>query len=263
LQVGGAGIQWNGPTTFSSSSETTFASVSETTIASGATFTHNGAFYVDGPGVVYVRTNGFIIVQSTGEISVQTGGHLDIETGGALNWRSGSLSTAASGSTVQFADGSVLNLGGTVNFGGTSEVYGNIELANGNVQFLGTQPTSTADPGANNMACGTNMVKAWGTVRFTGGAATILDGYNIASVAIEASGGNAAVVFARDMANANYAVTYGVGGSAHSRKYATTQGTDKLVSGFKFNVWSEADETNYDLDGGGSIDVSFCVMGRQ
>jgi hypothetical protein len=106
-------------------------------------------------------------------------------------------------------------------------------------------------------------MKAWATIQFTGGAATVLDGYNIASVTISI-GTIAVVTMARAMANADYAVVHSVGGTGHARKYATTQDTGKTTTVFRFNVWDEIAGTNVGLDDGGTnIIVSVCVMGRQ
>jgi hypothetical protein len=76
----------------------------------------------------------------------------------------------------------------------------------GGVQFNGTQPAKTADPGGN-AAHATNQVKAWAHITTDGaGNATIEDGYNIAT-AVPAAGDGVDLTFARAMANALYAVT--------------------------------------------------------
>lgn len=158
-------------------------------------------------------------------------------------------------------------LAGT-NLAATSAVSGATVSATGAlsgqyVNATGTQPASTADPGANRMH-GTNLVKAWIAVQFNAGVVTVLDGFNTSSVTISGINTQGVVVFARAMANANYAITYGCGGVSGARNYATTVSTGKATTGFMFNVWDEAAGAVVDLTNGGTnVIVSVCVMGRQ
>jgi hypothetical protein len=74
-----------------------------------------------------------------------------------------------------------------------------LEVSTGNAAFTGTQPVKTADPGANNYACGTNMAKAWALVDIDTGTITLTDGYNAASLAF--NGNNIRLTFARAITN--------------------------------------------------------------
>jgi hypothetical protein len=152
------------------------------------------------------------------------------------------------------------NVTGPVNVTGAIDASGTIDGSS----FIasGTQPASSADPGANTLHA-TNMVKAWAAVQFNAGTVTVLDGYSIASVATSL-GTVGVVTMARAMANANYAVVYSVGGTDHSRKYATTQATGKTTTVFQFNVWDELAAGAVDLsDPATNLVVSICVIGRQ
>lgn len=279
IQIGGAGFRWNGPSLFHSTSTTTFS----------------GSSTVSMQGTMTVSSTGSVVIGSSGEISVTSGGEVTLATGSGMTWEDGSLIQADDGCTFQLADGSVINFGGIVNFGVTSEIFGaprlassatltaqsgaavtmasgsTLTAASGSTVTLGgatnvtaSQPASTADPGANNRLVGTNLVKAWAVISINDGSFTVLDGYNIASVSIDGiSNFQANIVFARAMANANYAVTYGVGGAGGVRCYANTSAT-KSTTGFGFNVQSEIAAANIDLtDTPGTLEVSICVMGRQ
>lgn len=151
INIGGDGFNFTATTAFASTSTTSFAS--------GASVTNDGSWAVRNTGRLYLQTNGMIVVQSTGEISVQTGGRLDIETGGAMNWRDGSLSTAEDGSTVQFADGSVLSIAGTLNFTGSSEIYGSPDLQSGATLTIGTGAAIAASTGSTSIfATGSSVI---------------------------------------------------------------------------------------------------------
>jgi hypothetical protein len=270
IQIGGAGFRWNAGTLFSATSTTTWAGSS--TIAMEGTMT--------------VSATGSIVIGSSGELTVQSGGEINLEDGSAMTWADGSLIQAEDGSTFQLADGSVINFGGIVNFGATSEIFGaprlasaatftaqsgsTIAAASGSTVTLGgtttvtqSQPSSSADPGADNRLVGTNLVKAWGAVHIDTGVVTVLDGYNVSNVTISLSS-IGVVTLARAMANADYAVVISIGGNQHQRKYATVQATSKSTTVFRFNVWDEIAGTNVDLtDASTDIVVSFLVMGRQ
>ena len=74
-----------------------------------------------------------------------------------------------------------------------------LEVGAGNAVFTGTQPVKTADPGANNYACGTNIAKAWALLDIDSGTITTTDGYNAASFAFNS--GNVVITFARAITN--------------------------------------------------------------
>jgi hypothetical protein len=92
--------------------------------------------------------------------------------------------------------------GNVVAGGGITATAGDISAGAG-IHFTGTQPTPTADPG-QNYAHATNQVKVWAVISVTGGAATLVDGYNVSSVSV--SGAGVRIFFNRDFATAEYAV---------------------------------------------------------
>jgi hypothetical protein len=83
-----------------------------------------------------------------------------------------------------------------------------IEISTGHAIFTGTQPAITDNPGANNLQCATNVLKAWGQFLVApdgvgGITATINGGYNLASVAlVGGSVDKLRVSFVRSMADA-------------------------------------------------------------
>lgn len=140
IQIGGAGFQWNAASAFASTSSTTWAGSS--TVSMLGTFT--------------VSATGSIVIGSSGEISVTSGGEITLATGSAMTWEDGSLVQVDDGATVQFADGSVLNLGGILNFGATSEIFGDPRLASG--------ATLTAQSGSDVvMGSGSTLTAASGS----------------------------------------------------------------------------------------------------
>lgn len=172
--------------------------------------------------------------------SVGATGHIDIASGGSVNVASGGALNVASG--------------------GTLAVNGNVSTP---LNMTATQPAATADPGANNQVHATNVAKAWARMPVGGGAVSISDGYNVASVSLSTMTNSLSVTFARAMANANYAVVFGVEDDASVLAYPVINGT-KSTSGFDFNLWS--------ITGGGALvtlatastrKVSFQVFARQ
>lgn len=103
----------------------------------------------------------------------------------------------------QFTGGSSGGLGVKA-IGGADGGYA-LEVSTGNAVFTGAQPASGADPGADNYACPTNLVKAWGTFEITLGTPSMVDDYSVDSVAVDAS--VMTVTLARPMANSTYSVT--------------------------------------------------------
>jgi hypothetical protein len=140
---------------------------------------------------------------------------LFIASGGEATVQNGGLLTVASSGTITAASGSTINISGTVNVktggvanvesGGTlSSASGAAVELNSTVLLGATQPAKNADPGANNRLYSTNTLKAWGKISTDGaGSYTIDDGYNIASVTVNAA--YVEITWARAFANADYA----------------------------------------------------------
>ncbi len=137
-------------------------------------------------------------------------------------------------------------------------------MSTGNAQFVGTQPIKTADPGHNNVACGTNQAKAWGSITVTNNGSgvaifTLNDGYNIASVAINPSDNHQLVItFARAMANAFYAPIY----SSHFRDDLVWTAL-KTATQLTVTIGEVGAFTDFDLGVNPSHDFEFVVFGRQ
>lgn len=219
----------------------------------------NGVFFASGTAI-----NSDITVNGNLEVTGTLG------AAGAVNFGSSlAVGTTITGASVNvsgaLAAGTSIS-GGTLAVTGGASVGTNLVatgfLSGSYVNITGTQPTSSADPGANRLH-GTGIVKAWGSIDFAAGVVTVLDGYNVTSVAISLSS-IGVVTLARAMANANYAVTISVGGTDHAQKYATVQNTGKTTTAFQFNVWDAVAGAVVDLSSGSTdLVVSFCVMGRQ
>lgn len=96
-----------------------------------------------------------------------------------------------------------------------------VSCESGGVAFIGTEPTATADPGANT-AWAASQGKAWVNLSTDGaGAITAHDALNVSSVAILA--GKIVVTFARGFATIHYAVTH-MGFDGLARFYAVDSG---------------------------------------
>lgn len=228
----------------------------------------NGVLYLDpigAPGLIAndITIGGDLTVTGTADIAgaVSMGSSAAVGTDLTVGDDLTVTDDASVGGTLTVLTG--IDVTGPVNVTGSIDASGSVDAAE-YVTVSGTQPASSADPGANRLH-GTNMVKAWGVVSINNGVFTVLDGYNIASVSLNGiSDFTADVVFARAMANANYAITYGVGGADGSRRYANTSGANKSASGFGIQIQDEQASANVDLTStGGTIEVSICVMGRQ
>src|SRR5687768_8449814 len=123
-------------------------------------------------------------------------------------------------------------------------VIGNMSI-DGRIELTGTQPAATADPGANNILIATLIPKAWGNISVGGGSVTLNDGCNIASVAFASS--SITVTFARAMANANYAVLFGMESTGTEvtadgqlgAPFLNSVGGTKTTSAFVFSLWNE------------------------
>lgn len=154
----------------------------------------------------------------------------------------------------------------TVLSGGALTVNSGATMTSASVTGLsltGTQPASTADPGANNLALATNQVKAWGCVTVGNNVFTLHDGYNIASMAASDGSTKTLVTFARAMANDDYAVVYG---SGEYTAYPITPKTDLTTTTFKIALIDTSTFSGTPLGiGGGSTtyNLYFMVIGRQ
>lgn len=140
----------------------------------------NGVFYF-APGVIAndIQIGGNLVVTGTADIA----GAVDLGSSLAV----GTAITGASLTTTGALSGSRLVL-------------------------TGTQPASTADPGANTLHS-TNVAKAWAYAETDGaGNATVNDAFNIASVTI--TGLSLRFTFARAFASTSYAVSAVTGNSA-------------------------------------------------
>lgn len=150
------------------------------------------------------------VVALTNALTVSDAGHIDFEGTTFAKWKTGTALVTDPGATAQF-------------MGTTNQAT--------KINFVGAQPAKTDDPGAN-VATALSQCKAWARIHIPGGggAATIVEGYNIASVA--SSGYSALeITFARAMANANYSVTvtpvytFSWNGAATGFAMPTTTGT--------------------------------------
>lgn len=138
-----------------------------------------------------------------------------IGAAGAITTNAASTTTlggplVASG-TATFNGATNIGAAGTLgtNAAATSTFLGPVVLSNV-VSLDATQPTSTTDVGANKLYS-TNTVKAWAKISTDGaGAVAVDDGFNIASVSIDAT--DITVTFARAFSNANYSSTAGAAG---------------------------------------------------
>jgi hypothetical protein len=105
-----------------------------------------------------------------------------------------------SGSGGVFAGGST---GKGIVCNGGSGSHPAADIGTGGAQFTGASPSASADPGANNMLFGANILKAGGYITTNGsGGVTLHDGYNIASVSVTSS--YVLVTFARAFFNTTY-----------------------------------------------------------
>lgn len=135
-----------------------------------------------------------------------------------------------------------------------------LEVSTGNQVFTGVSPAAGADPGANNMAFGANQCKAWAHFKIGNNAQTIYDNINISSITIDPTGLLGVVTFARNMANANYSITWGLG---ENQRGVFVPRASKTVGGFDFQVTRHSTETIYDLTTASEHTLDFQVEGRQ
>jgi hypothetical protein len=214
---------------------------------------------VDTGGTVVWGDGSTGIVQSGATFNVQSDGLLQVDSGASFtvgcqaDILSGGKWRALSGAKFQVLSGATLEvLAGGVST--NASVLG--------VQLTGTQPASTADPGATS-AISKNQCKAWANMTIGGGAVAVLDGINIASVGLTGAGlDEVQVTFAGAMADAHYSVTWGIENDT-TFALPVVNGT-KTTGGFNFNLW--------DIVGGGVLidlatasarKVSFQVQGKR
>lgn len=125
------------------------------------------------------------------------------------------------------------------------------------------QPARADDPGADNLVTGPNVCKAWAYFTIGQGSVTIHDGYNIDDIEITGIPQIAKVTFARAMANATYAVTWGYDDADD----VTARVPSKAAGDFTFNLYEMSTNNGgmgpHDLDTEGPFDLQFVVFGRQ
>lgn len=127
------------------------------------------------------------------------------------------------------------------------------------VQLAGAQPAKTADPGANNIAIGTNQIKAWAFITVDTNVVTYHDGMNFASFSIPI-GAELDLVFARPMANTNYSVCFG---SETFVPSIVPRVNTKTTADFSINLVNSTNGSAVDLSAGGPYSFSVQVVGRQ
>lgn len=156
---------------------------------------------------------------------------------------------------------------GTTSVTGTETVSGAFTVSNTlGVQFTGTQPAKGADPGANNIAIGTNQAKAWGYLTSDGlGGVSCVDGVNVASVALAGSNRGWTITFARGMGSSSFSVeaTYRIQSGIHD---SSTCWVPKAVisSSGGFDLLLQKSSTEAYVDASAAVvAVSFVVFGRQ
>lgn len=158
------------------------------------------------------------------------------------------ISADGAGGTIELGNGSStkLTLSGATGEAVTEQLQANVQL------------NRDDDPGKDNLLTAANILKAWGLVTLDNGTVTIHDGYNIDDITIDVST-IAEVTFVREMADANYAVTFGYG----TRDITVFHGT-KTTTGFSFTLYETSTNTGpKDFDINGAYIVQFHVLGRQ
>ena len=122
-----------------------------------------------------------------------------------------------------------------------------INIGDGHASFTGGNPSVTT--GYSNTQTPKNVVKAWAYISVASAAATLEDGFNIASVSI--SGQNVVVNIASDLATTNYAAIVTLDGAGYS---TAPRITNRAVGSF------EVLGPNFTL-GSGAVNV--VVLGAQ
>lgn len=245
-------------------------------LLSGAQVNNYGGSFVGASGIVGLTitggagANGLTVTAGSGGAagvaSTGTGSGPGVQgTGGSGGGAGGAFTGAAGGNgltgTGQGAGIGVVGTGGSSGIGGYFSGNGGsvaLQIAGGNAKITGTQPAATADPGENNYLCATNLCKAWAMVSLSGGTATLLDGYNIASV-LRVSTTHILVTFARAFASTNYCPV--ATGANNPGKVAVTDFGTRTTTTLEVAFQDHA---------GGAVDVSTAtlhfalqVMGRQ
>jgi hypothetical protein len=154
---------------------------------------------------------------------------LDLNVSRAPNEVTGSNGVVAAPATAILWGGAGLTVSGQFTASSTTTLSGAVTLsgsavASVPVSLTMAQPASSTDVGANKLYS-TNTPKAWGRFSTNGlGAVTVLDGHNIASVAVNAT--DITVTFAHTFATPHYAAvptaeTIGVLANPHTQTLTT------------------------------------------
>jgi hypothetical protein len=214
LQVNrGSGLRITGDTTtyFITDAGATVTFNSEVTLTANVTFENGINSVLSGEW----RFNAPVFVGNGQTLSIGGGGqgigYLLVDGSGGP----GSGATFQGNATCLFQTGTSLTMAGGAS--GTLASGSVLTAAAGSQIVLSNGPSnSTTDPGANNLACGPLMPKAWGIVSTNGtGGVTVFGGVNlVASIVTVGSNKYILLAFVRNMADANYAVTWGYQPSA-------------------------------------------------
>jgi hypothetical protein len=138
----------------------------------------------------------------------------------------------------------------------TAALTSDAHTVNGNVTMAGSNPATTT--GFSNTLTKLNTCKGWGKFTTDGaGNSTLVDGFNINSVTLNANGTDIAIAFAQSMADGNYAVV-GVASQAGPKIFYMLS-----AAGGNFNcrVYSLAGAVVNPLTN--ACTVTFHVYGRQ
>jgi hypothetical protein len=162
--------------------------------------------------------------------------------------------------------GSATGWGRLVDLSSISATVNRLDFSNGSFRFLGTasaglndsNPPSTAVVQANSLHA-KNIPKSWGKVTINAaGAATVNDGYNVASVTTDTGTDEVTVTFATAMQGSHYDLDITPIAAAVSS--LTTSTTGFVVKFFKLTAG--ASPANLDL-GTDAVTFSFSVHARQ
>jgi len=172
----------------------------------------------------------------------------------------GSLTLASS---VNLVVGGNATVTGTLTGNGATSLTGNTSITGNVTQPLtitATQPSSSADPGANNRIHATNIPKAWAHVRVSSGGLSVIDGYNIQSVAVGTTTNECRVTFTRAMANASYVTLF----SSRVKDFQATSAATETTTFVEFNVTRSSTAVDLDIASPVTdVDIVLAVFARQ
>jgi len=265
VTFGGSGVQVFGPLVATDAQITVttgkFVSImsgANLVVNSGAEFFMNGTMKVQ-TGNIWVY--GPSLIQMYGTFGNVSG--IVFNNYSAMMLLAGSSITLSSGTTLACAAGSTVSLAGTTTFPTGSLVLNQSALG---IQFTGVQPAKNVDPGANNLAIGTNQIKALGVLTSEAGVGvSCIDGMNVASVGLSGSNRGWTVTLARGMATTSYGITatYRIfPGFTDAVNCWVPKVTVTGLDSFKIELQKSNTEAYADLTAG-SYAVSFEVTGRQ